>query len=118
MADERLDRRLQRNEVSAFWGRLDDHIVYDDEDADSSEDDLENDPDYQLPADSPGGSPPSSSSSSEEDGEGEEEQGDAEGESNMDDEPPAPKPMSPVKRTRSADDNPTAVPNKPAKRQC
>ncbi|KAG6614406.1 uncharacterized protein IUM83_14598 [Phytophthora cinnamomi] len=116
MVDERLDRHLQRNEVPSSWGRLDDHIKYDDEDADSSEDDLENDPDYQPPADSPGGSP-LSSSSSEEDGEGGEEQGDSEGESNMDDEPPVPKPMSPVKRTRSADDNSTAVPNKPAKRQ-
>ncbi|POM75093.1 Hypothetical protein PHPALM_7849, partial [Phytophthora palmivora] len=38
MADERLDRRLRRGDVPAPWGNLDDHVVYPDEDADSTED--------------------------------------------------------------------------------
>ncbi|POM77271.1 Hypothetical protein PHPALM_5371 [Phytophthora palmivora] len=36
MADERLDRRLRRGDVPAPWGDLDDHVVYPDEDADST----------------------------------------------------------------------------------
>ncbi|EGZ19818.1 hypothetical protein PHYSODRAFT_327999 [Phytophthora sojae] len=50
MADERLDRCLRRGDVPPPWGNLDDHMVYPDEDADSTVDDIENDPDYQPPA--------------------------------------------------------------------
>ncbi|POM75042.1 Hypothetical protein PHPALM_7903 [Phytophthora palmivora] len=66
MADERLDRRLRRGDIPAPWGNLDDHVVYPDEDADSTVDDIENDPEYQPPAQEPGESA-SSSSSEEED---------------------------------------------------
>ncbi|POM61173.1 LOW QUALITY PROTEIN: hypothetical protein PHPALM_29851 [Phytophthora palmivora] len=67
MADERLDRRLRRGDVPAPWGNLDDHVVYPDEDADSTVDDIENDPEYQPPTQEPEES--SSSSSSEEEDE-------------------------------------------------
>ncbi|POM63087.1 hypothetical protein PHPALM_27673, partial [Phytophthora palmivora] len=66
MADERLDRRLRRGDIPAPWGNLDDHVVYPDEDADSTVDDIENDPEYQPPAQEPEESA-SSSSSEEED---------------------------------------------------
>ncbi|POM58085.1 Hypothetical protein PHPALM_37317 [Phytophthora palmivora] len=53
MADERLDRRLRRGDVPAPWGNLDDHVVYPDEDAGSTVDDVENDPEYQPPTQEP-----------------------------------------------------------------
>ncbi|EGZ25940.1 hypothetical protein PHYSODRAFT_326895 [Phytophthora sojae] len=66
MADERLDRCLRRGDVPPPWGNLDDHMVYPDEDADSTVDDIENDPDYQPPAQEPEESASSSSSEEEE----------------------------------------------------
>ncbi|POM57842.1 Hypothetical protein PHPALM_37595 [Phytophthora palmivora] len=67
MADERLDRRLRRGDVPAPWGNLDDHVVYPDEDADSTVDDVKNDPEYQPPTQEPEES--SSGSSCEEEDE-------------------------------------------------
>ncbi|POM76436.1 Hypothetical protein PHPALM_6321, partial [Phytophthora palmivora] len=67
MADERLDRRLRRGDVPAPWGILDDHVVYPDKDADSTVDDVENDPEYQPPTQEP--EEGSSSSSSEDEDE-------------------------------------------------
>ncbi|EGZ18862.1 hypothetical protein PHYSODRAFT_332589 [Phytophthora sojae] len=65
-ADERLDRCLRRSDVPPPWGNLDDHMVYPDEDADSTVDDIENDPDYQPPAQEPEESASSNSSEEEE----------------------------------------------------
>ncbi|POM71379.1 Hypothetical protein PHPALM_12065, partial [Phytophthora palmivora] len=67
MADERFDRRLRRGDVPAPCGNLDDHVVYPDEDADSTVDDVENDPEYQLPTQEPEESSSSSSSEEEDD---------------------------------------------------
>ncbi|EGZ10493.1 hypothetical protein PHYSODRAFT_337306 [Phytophthora sojae] len=53
MADERLDRRLRRGDTPSPWANLDDQVVYPDEDADSTVDDVENDPDYKPPAQDP-----------------------------------------------------------------
>ncbi|EGZ19613.1 hypothetical protein PHYSODRAFT_327811 [Phytophthora sojae] len=66
MADERLARCLRRGDVPPPWGNLDDHMVYPDKDADSTVDDIENDPDYQPPAQEPEESASSNSSEEEE----------------------------------------------------
>ncbi|EGZ13456.1 hypothetical protein PHYSODRAFT_513453 [Phytophthora sojae] len=66
MADERLDRCLRRGDLPPPWRNLDDHMVYPDADADSTVDDIENDPDYQPPAQEPEENASSNSSEEEE----------------------------------------------------
>ncbi|EGZ15984.1 hypothetical protein PHYSODRAFT_505840, partial [Phytophthora sojae] len=66
IAGERLGRCLRRGDVPPPWGNLDDPMVYPDEDADSTVDDIENDPDYQPPAQEPEESASSNSSEEEE----------------------------------------------------
>ncbi|EGZ05010.1 hypothetical protein PHYSODRAFT_342736 [Phytophthora sojae] len=78
------------------------HMVYPDEDADSTVDDIENDPDYQPPAQEPEES--ASSSSSEEEEEAAEGDDDAEDDDNAEDDNGVEEPLEvkpPAKRPRS-----------------
>ncbi|POM73308.1 Hypothetical protein PHPALM_9854 [Phytophthora palmivora] len=106
MADERLDRRLRRGDVPAPWENLDDHVVYPDEDADSTVDDVENDPEYQPPAQEPEESA-SSSGSEEEDEEVAPEILDEDDDAENDDGDSNPKPK---KQRRKATKKNTSVP--------
>ncbi|EGZ29490.1 hypothetical protein PHYSODRAFT_476185, partial [Phytophthora sojae] len=94
MADERLDRCLRRGDVPPPWGNLDDHMVYPDEDADSTVDDIENDPDYQPPTQEPEESASSGSSEEEEEEDNDDAEDDNEVEEPLEVKPPAKRPRS------------------------
>ncbi|POM72211.1 Hypothetical protein PHPALM_11112 [Phytophthora palmivora] len=114
MADERLDRRLRRGDVPAPWGNLDDHVVYSDEDADSTVNVVENDPEYQPPTQEPEESSSGSSSEEEdeevapevldEDDDAENDDG-VEAKETLESKPPAKRPRS-VSSEKSQDPNP------------